>query len=182
MIPMTTNQVWQQYAEDIKHYIFSKVKDSNIADDLLQETFLKIHIKLYTLKDSSKLKSWAFTIARNITINYFRANNKFIEIQDFGDSVQFHNDTHSKEDCLPVHIKNLDKKYRTPLFLSDIKGMKQAKIAKQLELPITTIKSRIQRARKKITQGYIDCCGYTLNNDGVLVGEDKEMEDCKICN
>lgn len=179
---MTTNQVWQQYAEDVKHYIFSKVKNSNITDDLLQETFLKIHIKLYTLKNSSKLKSWVFTIARNITLDYFRTNNKVIEIEAFDSATEFQNDKHCKEDCLPAHIKKLDKKYRTPLFLSDIKGLKQAEIAIQLKLPLSTVKSRIQRARKKVAQGYIDCCGYTLNDDGILVGEDKEMDDCKICN
>ena len=178
---MTTNEAWQLYSNDIKHFIFSKVNDINIAEDLVQETFIKIHTKLNTLKDSSKIKSWVFSISRNIIIDYFRVNNKIVEIKSIQSFDPYQDDYHSKQDCLPAHIKNLDEKYRTPIFLSDIKGLKQSEIALQLALPLSTIKSRIQRARKKIALSYMDCCGYVLNKKGILIGEDQEKEDCKIC-
>ena len=54
---MTTKQVWTSYSEDLKRFIISKVKDTAIADDILQDTFIKIHTKLHTLKDIKKLKS-----------------------------------------------------------------------------------------------------------------------------
>jgi len=68
---MTTKEVWNQYSEDVKRFIISKVKENSIADDILQDTFIKIHTKLHTLKDSKKLKSWVFTIARNSTLDFF---------------------------------------------------------------------------------------------------------------
>ena len=40
---MTTQQVWTKYSNDLKRFIFSKVKDEAIADDILQDSFLKIH-------------------------------------------------------------------------------------------------------------------------------------------
>lgn len=61
---MKTKTVWDLYAQDIKHFIVAKVNDAGIADDLLQETFIKIHTKLNTLKDADKLKPWVFSIAR----------------------------------------------------------------------------------------------------------------------
>ena len=75
----------------------------------------------------------------------------------------------------------MPKKYRDPLFLSDIKGIKQKDIAIQLKLPLPTIKSRIQRARKLIVKGYMECCDYKLNEQGYLVGEIKDKEECKVC-
>ena len=48
---MTTQEVWTSYANDLKRFIISKVKVSAIADDVLQDTFLKIHTNLHTLKD-----------------------------------------------------------------------------------------------------------------------------------
>ena len=54
---MTTNEVWKQYADDIKRYIENKVHDEVITDDILQDTFIKIHTKLHTLKDLNKIKS-----------------------------------------------------------------------------------------------------------------------------
>lgn len=78
-------------------------------------------------------------------------------------------------------IKSLPKKYREPLFLSDIKGLKQADVALQLKLELSTAKSRIQRARKMVAQGYMHCCDYKLNDKGFLVGEIKDKKDCKVC-
>lgn len=67
------------------------------------------------------------------------------------------------------------------MFLSDIKGMKQQEVANQLNLSLPTVKSQIQRARKQIAQGFMDCCGFKMNNDGYLVGEIQDKADCKVC-
>ena len=79
---ITTNEVWKQYADDIKKYIESKVHDEAIADDILQNTFIKIHTKLHTLKDLNKIKSWCFTIARNSIMDFFRASKISSELPD----------------------------------------------------------------------------------------------------
>ena len=79
-------------------------------------------------------------------------------------------------------LKKSTKKYRDPLFLSDIKGLKQQEVVTQLKQRLSTTKSQIQCVRKLITQGFMDCCGFVLNKNGNLVGEIQEKKDCKICN
>ncbi len=59
---MTTHDVWTTYSKDLRRFIFSKVNDKAVAEDVLQDTFIKIHVKLHTLKDITKLKSWLFSI------------------------------------------------------------------------------------------------------------------------
>ena len=179
---MTTNQVWLKYSEDLKRFIISKVKDTAVADDILQDTFIKIHTKLHTLKDITKLKSWIFTIARNSILDYFKSKNKTFEIAGFESEIELEETLHTEKDCLQGILKNLPKKYRDPLFLSDIKGMKQSEVAEQLKQTLPTTKSQIQRARKLIAQGFMDCCGLVMNEKGNLVGEIQEKEDCKVCN
>ncbi|QTE23778.1 sigma-70 family RNA polymerase sigma factor [Polaribacter cellanae] len=181
---MTTHKVWNTYHLDIQKFIISKVKNNTIADDLLQDTFLKIHTKLHTLKEDRKLKSWCFSIARNSILNYWRANNKTVEIASFESETtsEINTNKHTEEDCLRKILGNLPKKYRTPLFLSDIKGLKQQEVADQLNQTLSTTKSQIQRARKLIAQGFMDCCGFVMNEDGNLVGEIQDKEDCKVCN
>lgn len=180
---MTTQTIWNLYANDIKHFILSKVKNPVIADDLLQDTFIKIHTKKDSLKDESKLKAWLFSVARYTVLDYFRQNK--ITTTKTETDVAFleseNNSEHTEHDCLHGIIKQLPKKYRDPLFLADIKGLKQAQVAAQLKLPLPTVKSQIQRARKLIAQGYMDCCDLKMNSNGVLVGEIKERGDCKIC-
>lgn len=179
---MTTQEVWTQYSNELKYFILSKVKDEAIADDILQDTFLKIHTKLHTLKDLNKLKSWIFSIARNSLIDYFKTSNQTFEIANFESESEIKEDTHTEKDCLRGILSGLPKKYRDPIFLSDIKGLKQAEVASQLGIALPTAKSQIQRARKLIAQGFMDCCGLTVNDKGHLVGEIQEKKDCKICN
>jgi len=179
---MTTKQVWTSYSEDLKRFIISKVKDTAIADDILQDTFIKIHTKLQTLKNVDKLKAWCFTIARNSILDYWKSTNKTFEIANFETEIEILENNHTEKDCLKNILNKLPKIYRDPLFLSDIKGLKQQEVADQLNQSLPTTKSQIQRARKLIAEGFMDCCGLVLNDEGNLVGEIKEKEDCKVCN
>ncbi|WP_299254682.1 sigma-70 family RNA polymerase sigma factor [uncultured Lacinutrix sp.] len=178
---MKTQEVWKLHAEDIKYFILSMVKDATVTDDLLQETFIKVHTKLGTLKDDAKIKPWLFSIARYTVLDYFKKQNIVYETTD-DDFVEEQKQEHTEIDCLHGIIKSLPKKYRDPLFLSDIKGLKQAEVAKQLKIELSTAKSQIQRARKMVAQGFKDCCGFVENDKGVLVGELQEKKDCKVCN
>ena len=178
---MTTSKVWTLYANDLRRFIISKVKDEVIAEDILQDTFIKVHTKLHTLKDESKLKAWLFSIARYTLLDYFKTSNPLIPVEDLEVESEPNIKEHTEHDCLRSIIKNLPKKYRTPLFLADIKGLKQQEVADQLDLPLATVKSQIQRARKQITEGFMDCCGFKMNDDGHLVGEIQDKADCKVC-
>lgn len=179
---MTTQEVWTKYSEELKRFIISKVRNETVAEDLLQDTFIKVHTKLHTLQDLKKLKSWIFSIARNSIIDYFKTQNKQVEHLFSEEEFEIENPHHTEKDCLLGIVSSLPKKYRDPIFLSDIKGIKQTEIAKQLNQNLATTKSQIKRARKLIAQGFIDCCGFAKNEHGLLVGEIQEKENCKVCN
>lgn len=178
---MNTNQVWELYHQDIKRFLLSRIKNEEVVDDVLQDTFIKIHTKLDSLQENKKLKSWVFTIARNTMLDYFRTNKISTEFKEFDIQLEEEPKAHDEKDCLYGIIKRLPKKYRDPLFLADIKGKKQTEVANQLKLPIPTAKSRIQRARRLIAQGYMECCDFKMNQKGHLVGEVKDKQDCKVC-
>ena len=122
-----------------------------------------------------------FSIARNTVLDYFRTNNTLNGLTMLNTEEEEYFLKHTEKDCSLSPILNLDKMYRPPLFLADVKDIKHRDISTQLGIPLSTFKSRIQRARKKIAKGYMDCCGYTLNEKVVLVGEMQNREDCKIC-
>ncbi len=71
-------------------------------------------------------------------------------------------------------------KYSSAVWLSDIEGKKHAEVARILKISLSGAKSRIQRGRKLLQYGYMDCCNFRLSPGGYLVGEHRD--DCKVCN
>jgi len=68
----TTENIWLNLSANLKSFILSKVSDKAAADDILQEVFVKIHLKINTLKDDSKLNPWLYQITRNLIADYYR--------------------------------------------------------------------------------------------------------------
>ena len=64
--------IYDQYYGKVRKFILTLVKDEWVADDLIQETFLRIQNNLQSLKDPSKLSSWIFRIAHNLCQDHFR--------------------------------------------------------------------------------------------------------------
>lgn len=64
--------IYHKYYERVRKFIFVLVKDEWVADDLIQETFIKVQKNLNQLREESKLSSWIFRIAYNLCQDYFR--------------------------------------------------------------------------------------------------------------
>lgn len=58
-----SEKVWQEYSQRLKSFVQSKVHDDSLSDDILQDVFLKMHTRLNSLKDETKMKSWLYQIA-----------------------------------------------------------------------------------------------------------------------
>ncbi|MCF6128738.1 sigma-70 family RNA polymerase sigma factor [Flavobacterium sp. AS60] len=177
----TSESLWETYAKDLERYIFSQIKDVDTTNDVLQEIFIKIHLNIATLQKKESIKSWVFTIAHNTLMNFLNKKSIPFPIEDIADDFSLDEEIHSAKSCLLPMIKNLPEKYREPLLLSEIKGKKQSEVAKLLGITLSGAKSRIQRGRKLLQQGFMDCCQYKLNKEGYLVGEHQEKADCKLC-
>jgi len=180
---METTVIWKEFSTSLKSFIRSRIKDRDAVDDILQEVFIKIHLNIHSLKKQQSIKSWIFTIANNVIIDYFKKSNKSsnleIEIPVVAEA-EIHEE-HSAKDCILPLIKNLPPTYKKAIFLSEIKGLKQAEVAQQLNISLSGAKSKIQRGRKLLQQGFIDCCNYKLNEFGYLVGEHMSKKECKVC-
>lgn len=180
---METTNIWNEFSEALKRFIYSKVNDHATADDLLQEVFIKIHLNHHQIKKQGSVKSWIFTLTNNAIKDHLKTQskttNRIAEIIDHENVLE---EEHSSKDCILPLVKNLPPTYKDAVLLSEIKGLKQAEVAALLSISLSAAKSRIQRGRELLKQGFIECCDYKLNEFGHLVGEHKEKKDCKICN
>lgn len=179
---METTNIYNQYSDSLKRFILSRVKNEDATNDILQDVFIKIHLNKDALKNPESIKSWVFTIANNTILDYFKKSAKKINL--IGEIPAIEDDKekeHSAIDCLKPLIKNLPKTYIEAMLLSEIDGLKQAEVAKKLNISLSGAKSRIQRGRELLKQGFINCCDYKLDATGHLTGETKSKKDCKVC-
>jgi RNA polymerase sigma-70 factor, ECF subfamily len=136
------------------HYRFTG--DRFEAENLAQETFIKAYLNYDKLKDEKKFRSWLFSIARNVVIDFFRKNkNREIAfgnemVEDYIEkSPDFHtyieNDEISKE--LEKCIDKLSSQDRTLIKLLYFEGFSYKEISQILKINQNTLKSRLHRAR-----------------------------------
>ncbi|WP_375562882.1 RNA polymerase sigma factor [Bernardetia sp. OM2101] len=149
----------QKIAYSLRPFALKLTKDSDEANDLLQETILKAFTNREKFTEGTNLKAWLYTIMKNTFItNYQRLvrRNTFI---DTTENLHFLNSSNHvaangaygdfmMQDVVRA-IDRLDDAYKVP-FMMHFRGFKYYEIAERLEIPIGTVKNRIHIARKEL--------------------------------
>ncbi len=139
---------------DIYRYAIWLVKDTSIAEDIVQETFLRAWKSLDALQDQSAAKSWLITILKRE--NARRFERKQLPTIEMDEELLFDELEPSKVSMQQRDIQRLlaglSIEYREPLVLQLIFGMSGEEIAQQLNLNKNTVMTRLFRARNQIRE------------------------------
>lgn len=176
-------EIYNQYYTRVRRFILALVKDQWVADDLIQETFLRVQQSLATLKDSSKLSSWIFRIAHNLCQDHFRqlksARTKqgtgLLQTGDHEDgSIQLPRMQEELEQremgrCVQNQIDLLPDPLGTVLVLFDIMECSHQEIADILGITVNNVKVRLHRARKQLKPILEEKCTFERDERNVLV-------------
>ncbi|MGO8950165.1 MAG: RNA polymerase sigma factor SigZ [Ktedonobacterales bacterium] len=170
----TTEQVWEAFHSPLQQFIRRRVADDDLAEDLLQEVFLKIHQRAGSLKDVRQLEGWIYTITRNIIIDYYRSQRQTVTLDWAGDLALPENlpDDDIVSELLPcvrAMVQNLPAPDRQALVLTEYHGLTQKELAGRLGLSVSGAKSRVQRARERLKQELLDCCHFELDRRGHIL-------------
>jgi RNA polymerase sigma-70 factor (ECF subfamily) len=166
---MTTTLIWNEFSEYLLHFLRKKTRSDEDAKDLTQEVFLRIHKRLDSLHDETKLKAWIFRIARNVLNDYYRQRNPMQPLGDLDPEAEDDKSLYAEWDqCLQPFIKALPAKYRTAIEMSELQGLKQQQVADALGISLSGAKSRIQRGREMIKTSFMDCCSFVMDENGKL--------------
>ncbi len=161
MTAIEFNQQLVNQRTPLKNFAYSLTLNSEEAQDLVQETFLKALKYRDKFADASNLKAWLYTIMKNTFINTYRRSIKTRQIithtEDLSVVKQL-NGSNSPDANSQINLKHITKaidaledEYKIP-FTRYNDGFKYKEIADELELPIGTVKSRIFLARKRLMQ------------------------------
>lgn len=174
---MNTEKIYSEFKDELYRFILSRVKDSQVAKDILQEVFIKIHLNLPTLKAENKLTSWLYQITRNTITDFFRTAKPAMKMPDIPE--QKSDDEHflDFEKCVLGFVKELPEKYREALVKTELGSLSQKEYALELGISYSGAKSRVQRAKEELKELFVACCAKKIpGKDGQL--KFKDPEDC----
>ena len=170
-------EIWEEYKSSLFGYIKKRVSDEDDAKDILQDVLLKSYQYCSKGKTVLYLKSWLYKITQNAIVDYHKKTNKTIAI-----SFEVVEENSEKSilgeasDYIKALLKLLPDEYAKPLYMSDIEGLDQKTIAANLKLTLTNTKSRIQRARVKLKERFLECCVVSFGESGEMVSFDIKPE------
>lgn len=170
-------------------YIQYLVRDATEAEDLAQEALVRAHRQRDTLRDPAALESWLYQIATHVSIDRMRQHAKAaerlvdepVEELPIADSAQASPLTVIQQEemstCVQRYVASLSDDYKAVLLLHDADGLTAKEIANLLQLPLTTIKMRLHRARQQLQAALNDACQFERDERGVFICEPKPQDD-----
>lgn len=153
-----------RYKDRLVNYVFNFVKEYEMAEDLVQDTFIKLYLQKDYYKEIAKFSTWIYTIAGNLAktelrkrkrrkvtqLSHMSRDDSEFQIPDqetnTGDAVQ----DRFIEKRIQAAIQKLPEHFKTVVILRDIQELSYEEISKIVEVPLGTVKSRINRARLQL--------------------------------
>ena len=183
MIVTATEAIWHEYHQRLAAFIRSKVAEEAV-DDVLQDVFVKVHARIDSLQDDTKLQSWLYQLTRNTIIDHYRAKRSTEALPDWLEQAQTDEVEAIRQalsSCLEPMIAALPEKYAAAVRLSELDNMPLKAVAAQAGLSLSGAKSRVQRGRALLKGLLQDCCRLEISKDNQIVGFEKRGKDCGYC-
>jgi len=162
-----------KYQTRIFNTVFSIVKRRELAEDIVQDTFLKAFEKLSTLKNRETFFPWAKRIAMNLALNTFEREKRVLDVEnedsDYNYFEQLSGGEVPEERALKEELRryvrmfvdSLPDKLRVVVILREVEDMSYEEISEMMNIPLGTVRSRLFNARayikdRLIKQGLAD--------------------------
>ena len=177
-------EIHDQFYQRIRKFILASVREESVADDLVQDTFIRIQENLDSVKDPSKVSSWIFKIAYNLCQDHFRSRKKSSSHEEIHDGLVNLQDTplHKKVEqgemsqCVQDKVNLLPESLRSVLIFADVMEFSHQEIANILGLSVENVKVRVHRARKQFKKILEEKCTFEVDERNVLVCEPVEKK------
>lgn len=169
------------FATKLRRFIRRRVPDDATADDLTQETLLKVFRSRSSPPDAQRLEAWIYRIARNTLIDYYRRRRPSEELpqtlaeEPADDVADFRRAVIASMRCMLADMPEI---YREPVRLAELEGIPLAKIALRMDLSLSAVKARVRRGRGMLKRRLQQCCRFEFDRMGKVIG----WESRRSCN
>lgn len=176
-----TGATLERHRERIYRFALGMLRAPSLAEDAVQETFLRAYRGIDSLRDPLALTTWLYRIATRVCIDLIRnqsratsseSETELDELEDL-DSPPLHQvvERADMSSCVQVYIDGLSDGYRSVILMHDLEGLTSAEIASALGLTLATVKMRLHRARLRLRAQLEADCALTHDERNVLVCE-----------
>jgi RNA polymerase sigma-70 factor (ECF subfamily) len=158
------NELVKRYKDRLLNFVLRYFNNVEQAEDVVQDTLIKLYTHASYYKNVAKFSTWIFTIAKNNALTELRKNKRKRIDSLWTDDGQVI-DINSKEESLDSKVQNeiaidqlnkfldeIPENFRMAVVLRDFQELSYEEISKILEIPIGTIKSRINRGRIQLAE------------------------------
>ena len=152
---LALSELYSRHALSIFNYLRRLVKNQEVAEDLLQETYIAIWQGAPAFKGRSSEKTWMFRIAHNLAMTWLRKMHRLAEkepklTEEFDDDPEYMAITNWKTERLQAAIDELSTEHRSVIELAFVQELSYSEIAKVIDRPLGTVKSRISYALRNL--------------------------------
>ena len=152
------NEIVERYKDRLMNVLSRMLSSTEEAEDIVQETFVRVYQHRQSFNFKHCFSTWIYTIGLNLGRNDLRRRKKF-KFYDISDmqgneaelSVDMKIPTRMPE-LLNNAVQQLPEKYRTAFILRDVDEQPYEEVAKILNVPLGTVKSRVNRARMMLRE------------------------------
>ncbi|MBI89290.1 MAG: RNA polymerase subunit sigma-24 [Candidatus Marinimicrobia bacterium] len=153
-----------RYKDRLYNFVYYFLGDSELSEDIVQETMIKLYQKKHYYKEIAKFSTWLYTIARNLAntelrkikrrkityLSHMTKKETQYDIPAIQESVEQGMNNEFVMNQIEKAINNLPEHFRLIIILRDIQKLSYDDISEIVSLPLGTVKSRINRARLQL--------------------------------
>ena len=149
--------LYNRYKGGVYAYCVKMLLNREVAQDVMQETFLRVYENRDRLMKSASFKAWLFTIARNQCLNQLRRSSRQVQLGDEAQQALPGHETPAQRmekseqvELVNHFLKQLKPDYREVLILREYQNLSYEEIAAITRSTLSAVKSRLFKARRKL--------------------------------
>jgi RNA polymerase sigma-70 factor, ECF subfamily len=180
-----------EFQRRLRAFVSRRVGNPADVEDVVQETFLRVHRHLSEVRSADRLTAWVFQVARNAILDHYRrARRPAGALHDDGEApmgaapdrgAEAKGGLEELAGCLAPMIQSLPPADRQAIELAEIQGLTQREASTRAGLTLSGMKSRVQRARRKLKTMLLDCCRIELDRRGGVITHEPRTAECGRC-
>lgn len=169
---------------EIQALVRRRVRDADAADDLIQDVMAKAAASGVLPGPDGHLRRFARCVARNAIVDHYRRRRAPAEAVDAVQAPPATDELARRGlfASLRRFLDELPAEQRVAVVLTEIDGLSQHEVARRLGVPASTIKSRVQRGRRRLEAALRACCAFEFDRRGGLVDWQRHVGGaCRDC-